>query len=57
MCCIRSPRSSLSIDLDDGVLVKLSEAWECFEEFGLEKDRKKVEGWDWPMNKLEPVDA
>jgi hypothetical protein len=47
----------LSIDLDDGVLVNYLRLGNALRNFGLEKDRKKVEGWDWPMNKLEPVDA
>jgi type II restriction/modification system DNA methylase subunit YeeA len=47
----------LSIDLDDGVLVNYLRLGKALRNFGLEKDRKKVEGWDWPMNKLEPIDA
>ncbi|MFT8396230.1 class I SAM-dependent DNA methyltransferase [Propionibacterium sp.] len=44
----------LEIDLDDGVLVNYLRLGKALRNFGLEKDRKKVEGWSWPTNKLEP---
>lgn len=47
----------LPIDLDDGVLVNYLRLGPALKNFGLEKDRKKVESWTWPTNPLEPLDA
>lgn len=47
----------LAIDLDDGVLVNYLRFGKALKNFGLEKDRKKVEMWEWPMNRLDPVDG
>lgn len=47
----------LEIDLDDGVLVNYLRFGAALKNFGLEKDRRKVEGWQWPVNRLEPRDA
>lgn len=46
----------LAIDLDDGVLVNYLRFGKALRNFGLEKDRNKVEGWEWPVNRLEPLD-
>lgn len=45
----------LPIDLDDGVLVNYLRFGSALKNIGLETNRKKVEGWDWPTNKLEPL--
>jgi hypothetical protein len=45
----------LAIDLDDGVLVNYLRFGKALRNFGLEKDRNKVEGWEWPVNRLEPL--
>lgn len=45
------------IDLDDGVLVNYLRFGKALRDFGLEKERAKVQGWTWPTNKLEPGDA
>lgn len=42
------------IDLDDGVLVNYLRLGPALRDFGLEKDRTKVESWTWPNNLLEP---
>lgn len=47
----------LEIDLDDGVLVNYLRFGKALKNFGLQKDRKKVEGWDWPKHKLELEDV
>lgn len=47
----------LEIDLDDGVLVNYLRLGKALRNFGLEKERKKVEGWDWPVHPLEQSDA
>ncbi|MFD5277057.1 BREX-1 system adenine-specific DNA-methyltransferase PglX [Pseudarthrobacter sp. NPDC058362] len=44
----------LDIDLDDGVLVNYLRLGPAVRDFGLEKDRTKVESWTWPKNRLEP---
>lgn len=44
----------LPIDLDDGVLVNYLRFGPALKNIGLENNRKKVEGWEWPVNKLEP---
>lgn len=43
----------LPIDLDDGVLVNYLRFGRALKEIGLEKDRRKVEGWSWPRYRLE----
>lgn len=45
----------LPMDLDDGVLVNYLRFGSALKNIGLETHRKKVEGWDWPTNKLEPL--
>lgn len=47
----------LEIDLDDGVLVNYLRFGKSLKNFGLERQRKKVESWDWPKHSLEPGDA
>lgn len=47
----------IEIDLDDGVLVNYLRFGTALKNFGLGKERKKVEGWDWPTHRLEPDDA
>ncbi|MCI1746860.1 MAG: BREX-1 system adenine-specific DNA-methyltransferase PglX [Acidipropionibacterium sp.] len=47
----------LVIDLDDGVLVNYLRFGKALRNFGLEKERKKVEGWGWPTNRLESSDV
>jgi type II restriction/modification system DNA methylase subunit YeeA len=47
----------LEINLDDGVLVNYLRLGKAVRNFGLESDRNKVEGWDWPVHRLEPRDA
>lgn len=43
----------LPIDLDDGVLVNYLRFGRALKDIGLEKDRRKVEGWTWPRYPLE----
>lgn len=43
----------MDIDLDDGVLVNYLRFGSALREFGLEKDRTKIESWTWPKNRLE----
>lgn len=43
----------LPIDLDDGVLVNYLRFGSALKDIGLEKDRRKVEGWTWPKYPLE----
>lgn len=43
----------LSIDLDDSVLVNYLRFGRALKDIGLEKDRRKVEGWTWPRYPLE----
>lgn len=45
----------LPINLDDGVLVNYLRFGRALKNIGLENNRNKVEGWDWPTNKLEPL--
>jgi hypothetical protein len=45
----------LPMDLDDGVLVNYLRFGSALKDIGLEKDRRKVEGWTWPMNSLDTV--
>lgn len=47
----------LAIDLDDGVLVNYLRFGKALRNFGLEKERMKVEEWEWPVHRLEPDDA
>ncbi len=44
----------VDMDLDDGVLVNYLRLGPALRDFGLEKDRTKVESWTWPKNRLEP---
>ncbi|MFC9773620.1 MULTISPECIES: BREX-1 system adenine-specific DNA-methyltransferase PglX [unclassified Pseudarthrobacter] len=44
----------MDIDLDDGVLVNYLRFGPALRDFGLEKDRAKVESWTWPKNRMEP---
>lgn len=43
----------MPLDLDDGVLVNYLRMGQAVTNFGLEKKRREVEGWDWPMYPLE----
>lgn len=43
----------LPIDLDDGVLVNYLRFGRALKDIGLEKYRRKVEGWAWPRYPLE----
>lgn len=43
----------LPIDLDDGVLVNYLRFGRALKDIGLEKDRRKVEGWAWPRYPIE----
>lgn len=45
----------LPLDLDDGVLLNYLRFGRALKDIGLENNRKKVEDWDWPTNKLEPL--
>lgn len=43
----------LPIDLDDGVLVNYLRFGRAIRDIGLEKDRRKAQGWTWPRYPLE----